>query len=210
MSRPSLPRFGQYPESNYVEFKVSQKNHTEVNPWQTLSTKEIYKNEWMRLREDLVITPGGKKGVYGVVETSPAIGIVPITETLETFLVGQYRYTLDTYSWEIPEGGAEPGESHLTAAKRELKEETGLDSETWTELGTLYTSNSITNEIGYLFLAENLKEGISNPEHTEDLAVKKVPLMEAYQMVLEYEIKDCLAIIGIMRAYEYLKKTGRL
>jgi 8-oxo-dGTP pyrophosphatase MutT (NUDIX family) len=200
----------QYTESNYVGFRVSHKKHTVTNPWQILSTKEIYKNEWMRLREDQVITPGGKRGIYGVVETSPAIGIVPITETLEIFLVGQYRYTLDTYSWEIPEGGAEHGESNLEAAKRELKEETGLNSEKWTELGTLYTSNSITNEIGYLFLAENLIQGISDPEHTEDLAIKKVPLLEAYKMVLKYEIKDSLAIIGIMRAYEYLDKEGRL
>ena len=187
-----------------------KENSAAINPWQTLSTKEIYRNDWMRLREDQVITPGGKQGIYGVVETSPAIGIIPVTETKETFLVGQYRYSLDTYSWEIPEGGAEPGESHLTAAKRELREETGLEAGKWTKLGTLYTSNSITNEIGHLFLAENLKKGISDPEHTEDLTVKKISFMEAYQQVLNYHIKDAMAIIGIMRAYEYLKKTGRL
>jgi 8-oxo-dGTP pyrophosphatase MutT (NUDIX family) len=189
---------------------VSSKKNKMQNTWRTLSTKEIYKNEWMRLREDRVITPGGKNGIYGVVETSPAIGVVPLTESLETYLVGQYRYTLQTYSWEIPEGGAEPGESHLIAAKRELREETGLKASDWTELGSLYTSNSITNEIGYLFLAENLKAGKAEPEHTEDLTVKKLPFMEAYRMVQNYHIKDSLAIIGIMRTYRHLKKINRI
>jgi len=150
----------------------------------------------MRLREDQVITPGGKKGIYGVVETSPAIGIVPLDEHLNTYLVGQYRYPLKTYTWEIPEGGAEPGETPLAAAKRELQEETGLCATKWTKLGTLYTSNSITNEIGYVFLAENLKDGEAQPEHTEELIIKRVPFIRAYKQVLNFKIKDALAVIG--------------
>jgi len=181
-----------------------------MNPWQTLSSREIYRNEWMRVREDQVITPGGRAGIYGVVETSPAIGIVPLDENLHTYLVGQYRYPLRTYSWEIPEGGAEPGESHLAAAKRELKEETGLLAEKWTSLGSLYTSNSITNEIGYVFLAESLKDGSAQPEHTEDLKIKRLPFLEAYKRVLNYKIKDALAVIGIIRVYEYLRSSGRI
>ena len=181
-----------------------------MNPWQTLASREIYRNDWMRLREDNVITPGGKTGIYGVVETSPAIGIVPLDEHLHTFLVGQYRYPLKTYSWEIPEGGAEPGETNLAAAKRELKEETGLLAGKWTKLGSLYTSNSITNEIGYVFLAEDLTYGAAQPEHTEDLMIKRLPFSKAYQMVLNYTIKDALAVIGLMRVYEYLKTSGRI
>jgi len=182
----------------------------EINPWKKLSSKKIYKNKWISLREDQVISPGGEKSIYGVVETSPAIAIVPITRDLETYLVGQYRYPLNVYSWEIPEGGAESGESNLEAAKRELKEETGLYAEKWTYLNSLYTSNSITNEIGYIYLAEDLISGESEPEHTEDLTVKLVPFLEAYQMVLDCEIKDSLAVIGIMRVYQHLKNEGRI
>jgi 8-oxo-dGTP pyrophosphatase MutT (NUDIX family) len=129
---------------------------------------------------------------------------------LETYLVGQYRYPLDVFSWEVPEGGANPNESNFEAAKRELKEETGLKAKKWTYLNSIYTSNSITNEIGHIYLAEELIEGESQPEHTEDLTVKIVPFLDAYKMVLEYEIKDSLAIIGIMRVYEYLRKKGRI
>jgi 8-oxo-dGTP pyrophosphatase MutT (NUDIX family) len=189
---------------------MQREKFEEINPWKKLGTKKIYRNPWFSLREDQVISPGGEKSIYGVIETSPAIAVVPITKNLETYLVGQYRYPLNLYSWEIPEGGANFDESNLAAAKRELKEETGLYAEKWTYLNSLYTSNSITNEIGYIFLAEELISGESEPEHTEDLTVKVVPFLEAYQMVLDYEIKDSLAIIGIMRAHEHLKKEGRL
>ena len=157
-----------------------------------------------------MISPGGEKSIYGVVETAPAIAIVPISANLETYLVGQYRYPLNTYSWEVPEGGAFPGEPNLEAAKRELKEETGLSARKWTYLNSLYTSNSITNEIGHIYLAEELILGKSEPEHTEDLTVKIIPFLDAYHMVLDFEIKDALAIIGIMRVYQQLKKAGRI
>ena len=180
------------------------------NPWKTISTKEIYKNQWIRIREDKVITPGGSNGIYGVVETKPAIGVVPLTEDLQTYLVGQYRYTLNTYSWEIPEGGGIDDEGPLLGAKRELQEETGLIARKWTFLDTLYTSNSITNEVGYIYLAEDLTMGQAMPDDTEKLKIKKISFEEAWKMVLNFEIKDALAVIGIMRVYHYLKETGRI
>ncbi|MGD9900220.1 MAG: NUDIX domain-containing protein [Calditrichaceae bacterium] len=180
------------------------------NPWTTLKTKQIYKNNWIRLREDQVITPTGSNGIYSVVEAKPAIGIVPLTDDLQTYLVGQYRYTLKTYSWEIPEGGGLDDEDTLDGAKRELMEETGLTAKKWTFLDTLYTSNSFTDEIGYIYLAEDLTNGIPKPDHTEDLQVKMLPFRDAWQMVINFEIKDALAIIGIMRAYQYLKNAGRI
>lgn len=180
------------------------------NPWQKISSKEIYKNDWIRLREDRVINPSGNEGIYSVVEAKPAIGIVPITEDLQTYLVGQYRYTLDAYSWEIPEGGGLSGEDTLLGAKRELREETGLSAKKWTFLDTLYTSNCFTNEVGYVYLAEELEHGEAEPDETEELAIKKLPFKEAWQMVLNAEIKDALAVIGLMRAYHYLKDENRI
>ncbi len=180
------------------------------NPWKTLSTRQIYKNDWIRLREDQVITPTGTSGIYSVVEAKPALGIVPLTDDLQTCLVGQYRYTLNTYTWEIPEGGGREDEDTLDGAKRELLEETGLSAKKWTFLDRLYTSNSFTDEIGYIYLAEDLTNGIPKPDQTEDLQVKMLPFRDAWQMVIDYEIKDALAIIGIMRAYQYLKNAGRV
>ena len=179
------------------------------NPWKTTGTREIYRNNWIRLREDDVITPSGSKGIYGVVEAHPAIGIVPLNDDLETYLVGQYRYPLNTYSWEIPEGGAGPGEDLLAGAKRELAEETGLKAGKWNYLGSLYTSNSFTNEIGHIYLAEDLSNGPAAPDHTEELTVKKVPFEEAYQLVIDNTIKDALAVIGIFRVYQYLVSNRR-
>ena len=180
------------------------------NPWKTISSKEIYKNQWIRLREDKVITPTGTDGIYGVVETKPAIGVIPLTNDLHTYLVGQYRYTLNTYSWEIPEGGGAQNEDPLIGAKRELQEETGIIAKKWTFLDTLYTSNSFTDEIGYVYLAEDLSFGNTKPDETEELQIKKITFKDAWQMVLNFEIKDSLAIVGLMRTYYHLKQSGRI
>ncbi len=180
------------------------------NPWKTLESRMVYSNPWMRVREDQVITPKGNRGIYGVIEAKPAIGIIPLTTDLHTFLVGQYRYPLETYTWEIPEGGAETGESLLDAAKRELKEETGVEAGLWTDLGELYTSNCFTNERGFVFLAEDLLLGEAEPDPTEELQLKKVSFAEAWQMVLSQDIKDALSVIALMRVHEHLKQQNRL
>lgn len=180
------------------------------NPWKRLSSKLIYQNNWIRVREDQVVTPTGTNGIYGVVEAHPALSVVPLTNDLETYIVGQYRYTLDVYSWEVPEGGGAPGEKTLDGAKRELLEETGLTADTWTFLGDLYTSNSFTNEVGYIYLAEDLHQGAAQPDHTEDLVIKRVPFRKAWEMVLNHEIRDALAVISLMRAYFHLKKHSRI
>jgi len=180
------------------------------NPWKKLESREIYKNKWIRIREDKVITPTGTKGIYGVVEAKPAIGIVPLTKDMHTYLVGQYRYTLNTYSWEIPEGGGLVDEDTIIGAKRELVEETGLTANKWTFLDTMYTSNSFTNEVAYLYLAEDLKPGVAEPEETEELEIRRIPFKEAWQMVINYEIKDSMAITGILRTYQYLKNSGKI
>lgn len=179
------------------------------NPWQRESSKLVYENPWMRVREDQVIRPDGKPGIYGVVEfRNWAIGIVPVTAEGDTILVGQFRYPLDHYSWEIVEGGGPKADSPLESAMRELREETGITANRWTYLGELALSNSVTDEIGCVFLAEDLTFGESEPEGTEQLAIKRVPLEEAYRMAMTGEIADGLAIVGLARAYHYLQ-SGR-
>jgi 8-oxo-dGTP pyrophosphatase MutT (NUDIX family) len=170
------------------------------NPWRTLSTKTVYKNPWITVREDQVVAPTGKEGIYGVVSSRVATGVVPLTENNEIYLVGQYRYPTDIYSWELPEGGAEEGEHPLDAIKRELKEEAGLVAKNWEQLGgRIQISNSFSAEVGYLYLATNLEQATTDPDDTEVLEIRKVPLIEALDMCYSGEIQDSLTIIGLHR-----------
>jgi len=171
------------------------------NPWTTVSQQQIYENPWISLEEHQVINPAGGKGIYGKVHfKNKAIGIVPIDEHGNTWLVGQYRYALSEYSWEIPEGGGPFGISPLESAKRELKEETGITANKWQQIMRLHTSNSVTDEEALLFLAEELTFGKNELEETEsDLVVKKIPLQEALQMVMTGEITDNMSVAGILK-----------
>ena len=176
------------------------------SPWTRRSSHVVYDNPWIRVRDDRVIRPDGRPGVYGVVEMKTwAVGIVPLTDDGDTFLVGQYRYTLDQYSWEIPEGGASKLATPLESARRELREETGITATRWTYLGEAHLSNSVTDEVGCIFLAEDLTFGDADPEGTEELRVRRLPLAEAVTMALVGEISDALAVIGLLRADRYLR-----
>ncbi len=186
----------------------SNSEHMELtqNPWKTVSSRPIYDNPWISVREDQVINPKGGNGIYGVVTfKNIAIGIIPVDDEGYTYLVGQYRYTLNEYSWEIPEGGGPIGIDPLDSAKRELKEETGFTADQWTNICTIHTSNSVTSEVGYLYLAQGLKDGESEPEDTEELQVKRVHLKDAVEMVMNNEITDSLSIAGILKAARILK-----
>jgi 8-oxo-dGTP pyrophosphatase MutT (NUDIX family) len=179
---------------------AEMKNRSQSNPWKTLSGEEKYDNRWISVTEYQVINPAGGKGIYGKVHfKNKAIGIVALDDKQNTWLVGQYRYTLDEFCWEIPEGGGPLDEDPLDAAKRELKEETGMIARQWTLINRLHTSNSVTDEEGFIFLAEELEEGESELEETEaDLQVKRIPLTEALQMISRQEITDSISIIGLM------------
>lgn len=170
------------------------------NPWKTVSTREVYKNAWIRVREDKVIRPDGKPGIYGVVEFPGAVGIVALNAKNEIVLVGQWRYTLNKYSWEIPTGGIDKKESPLHAAKRELNEETGVFAKRWKSLGTMDTSNGATDEVAHLFLATDLTNGNSEPEEVEDLQLQWIPLQRAVKMVMNDDITESLSIAAIFRA----------
>lgn len=170
------------------------------NPWQTKSTSVPYENPWIRIEHREVINPAGNPGIYGLVKyKNHAVGIVPVDEEGYTYLVGQYRYATDTYEWEIPEGGCPVGTDLLATAKRELKEETGLVAEEWTQIMDFYLSNSVTDEYGVAFLAKGLRQEEAEPEETEDLALRRVPLMEAIQMTLDGRIKDALSVLALQR-----------
>jgi 8-oxo-dGTP pyrophosphatase MutT (NUDIX family) len=181
------------------------------DPWQVLGSREVYINPWIRVREDQVIRPDNKPGIYGVVEfANYAIGIVPVTDNLETFLVGQWRYTLGRYSWEIPEGGGIKSQSPLDSAMRELHEETGITASDWIDLGTFDLSNSVTDEVGFIYLARGLTMGESEPEGDEVLNVKKISLEEARNMCLDGRITDAVTIVGIFRAWEWLRENENI
>lgn len=171
-----------------------------TNSWKKLSSRPIYDNPWINVEEHQVLNPAGKPGIYGKVHfKNKAIGIIPLNEKDETWLVGQYRYTLDAWSWEIPEGGGALSADPLISAKRELKEETGLEAEKWTKIGRAHLSNSVSDEEGILFIAENLSEGKSEREDTEaDMKIKRVHLKEAVDMVVKGEITDSLSVIGLL------------
>ena len=168
--------------------------------WKKLGSRTVFENPWMRVHEDRVINPGGGENQYGWVHfRNCAIGILPLDDQGNTWLVGQERYTLGEYSWELPMGGAPLGEEPLDAARRELKEETGLSADRWTELMRVHTSNSITDEVGIVFVAEGLTEGETAFEETEDLTIRKLPLTDALTLVLDGEITDAISVAAILK-----------
>jgi 8-oxo-dGTP pyrophosphatase MutT (NUDIX family) len=170
------------------------------NPWKKISSKLVYDNPWVSVHHEEVIKPNGEPGIYGMAHFKNfAAAVLPLDHENNTWLVGQYRYTLNEYSWEIPMGGGILNSDILESAKRELKEETGMEADLWTSLGNIHTSNSVTDEVGYLFLAEDLTFGESEPDDTEILALKKVSLQEAVRMVMDSEITDSLSIAAILK-----------
>jgi 8-oxo-dGTP pyrophosphatase MutT (NUDIX family) len=178
---------------------------THNNPWKTLSSRSVYENPWIQIREDQVINPSGGKGIYGVVHMkNKAIGVIPLDHEGYTYLVGQYRYTLNEYSWETPMGGGHLDTEPLESAKRELKEETGFTAARWTFIAHIHTSNSVTDEDGYIFLAEDLTAGETAFEETEDLAVIKVHMKEAIEMVMDNRITDAISVAGILKVARLL------
>ncbi len=182
---------------------------SEENPWKTLSQQVMYENPWIRVREDQVIRPDGEPGIYGVVETRVATGVIARDKDDTITLVGQYRYTTNNYSWEIVEGGAEPGEAPLAAAQRELKEETGLEAASWKPLGGIvHLSNCHSSETAHFFLAEDLSQGPAAPEGTEILQIKRLHFADCMKMVHAGEITDAMSIIGLERLAHVLDRSS--
>ena len=180
------------------------------NPWQIIGSEKIYDNPWISLTEFKVINPGGGKGIYGKVHfKNLAVGVAAIDEEGYLWLVGQYRFPLDQYSWEIPEGGCPLGTDPLEAAQRELREETGLIATEWTKLLEIHLSNSVSDEFGIIWKATGLIQATPEPEETERLDIKKISLDKAYRLVENFEITDSLSVAAIQRLWIDELKKGR-
>jgi len=171
-----------------------------IGGWKTKTSTVAYENPWIKISHEEVTTPKGTDGIYGVVHfKNTAIGIVPLDDEGNIWLVKQSRYTLNQYTWEIPEGGCPEGEEPLNAAKRELEEEVGLQARDWQQLMTMHLSNSVTDEFCVVFLARNLFAGKQQLESTEDIEYKKLPLTEAIDMVKCGEITDAISVAALLR-----------
>ncbi len=171
-----------------------------LGPWRRLSRRTTYANPWIEVFHDDVVRPDGSPGIYGVVHyRTQAVGVVAVGDDGRLLLVGQYRYCLDEYSWEIPEGGVEAAETLLDGAKRELREETGYEAAAWRQLCRMTVSNSVTDERGAIFLATGLRAGPASPEATEDLAIRWATLAEVVAEIDAGEIHDVITLAGVGR-----------
>lgn len=176
------------------------KKQHDVNPWKIKSATMCYDSPWISVFHDEVITPGGGDGIYGSVHfKNHAIGIVPLDKEDHIYLVGQYRYALKRWSWEIPEGGCPIGTDPMDTAKRELKEETGLSAQRWQLISEVDLSNCVSDEIGFIYLAEDLTIGDAQPDESEELELIRIPFIEAYELVQKNVITDSISVIGILQ-----------
>jgi 8-oxo-dGTP pyrophosphatase MutT (NUDIX family) len=171
-----------------------------VGGWVRLNSRLVYENPWIRVSHEEVKTPNGTDGIYGVVHfKGTAVGVVPIDQEGYTWLVRQSRYTLNEFTWEIPEGGAKPQEPTLDCAQRELAEEVGLQAGRWRELMRLHLSNSVTDESAVVYVATELSPCEQNLDATEDIEVRRLPLREAIDMALAGEITDAISVAALLR-----------
>lgn len=184
-----------------ILFTMPSSDPDTSNPWLTHSTHDIYDNAWIHVQENQVTNPSGGEGIYGVVHyKNRAVGVVPIDDGGNTWLVGQYRYPTGTYEWEIPEGGCADDEELLEAARRELLEETGLIANSYEPiLSHLQLSNSVSDERAFLFTARQLTMTEAQPEPTEKITIRKLPLTEAFTMVDRGEIVDVMSVTALLK-----------
>lgn len=172
----------------------------QVNPWTIKGQKEIYDNKWIKLTEYQVLNPSGGEGIYGKVHfKNLAVGVLTLDEDLNTCLVGQYRFTLNQYSWEMPEGGGPLEIDPLESIKRELLEETGLVANKWQPILRMHLSNSVSDELAIIYLARELHQEIASPEETEELIIKQIPFDGLYEMVESGKITDAMTVAATLK-----------
>lgn len=172
-----------------------------------MNTEEVYDSDWIKVTRCEVINPGGQPGEYGTIHfKNLAIGIIVLDENMDTYLVGQYRYPIKDYSWEIPEGGGDLNVDPLESAKRELKEEAGITAASWTPILEMDLSNSASDEKAIIYLARDLEVGEAEPEEDEELELKKLPFREFYAQVERGEIRDSLTVAAAMKVQLMIKE----
>jgi 8-oxo-dGTP pyrophosphatase MutT (NUDIX family) len=180
------------------------------DPWKVRGVERVYESNWFAVDDYDVINPGGKLGVYGVVKVRRlAVGVLPIGDDGVVHLVGQWRFPLGRYSWEMPEGGAEPGEGAEACARRELEEETGLSAARVERILDMDLSNSLTDEAAVLFLATGLTQGMARPEEVEVLETRAAPFAEVVARVIDGRIRDSLTVAAVLRAH-HMAVSGAL
>jgi 8-oxo-dGTP pyrophosphatase MutT (NUDIX family) len=180
-----------------------------IGPWTRRSRRVAYENPWVTVWHDEVTRPDGQSGIYGVVHfANLAAGILALDGDDRVLLVGQHRYTLDGYSWEIPEGGVPDGESALDGARRELLEETGVTAADWSEIARAHLSNSVSDELAVIYLATDLTPGEASPDGTEDLALRWLRFEDVLDMIMRGEITDAITIIAVERL-ALMRRLGR-
>ena len=176
-------------------------NNKEENPWKCLSEKDVYESPWIKVLHHDVLNPAGNPGTYSIVHFKQlAIGVLPLDENNYTWIVGQYRYPLNCYTWEIPEGGGSRDVDPLISAQRELLEECGIIASEWKLVQQMQMSNSATDEIAYLYIAKQLSFTNAQPEETEQLSIKKIHFDELYNLVLKGEVVDSLSVALVLKA----------
>ncbi len=180
------------------------------NPWTILSEEEVHDTPWIKIKKYDVLNPAGKPANYSTVNfKNLAIGILPLDEEYNTWLVGQWRFPVGAYSWEIPEGGGKKGVEPLESAKRELSEETGIKAKNWTKIQEFHMSNCVSDEYAILYVAQDLTFHESHPDEDEQLALRKLPFSKVYEMVLNGEITDSMTIIAVHKT-KYLIDKGEI
>jgi ADP-ribose pyrophosphatase len=183
---------------------VSERARFAEVAWEQKSTRQIYQNPWISLREDLVELPDGRTTIYGVLTCSECVGVLPFLDPGTVLMIKQYRYVAKRVTWEMPTGGMHHGESREAAAQRELAEEIGYRAEKLTWLSTFHTSKSVVDETAHLFLGEALVKVELSPDDTEFIEVRPFPFEEVLQMVLRSEITDGMTVIGVLQAARHL------
>lgn len=178
----------------------------ERGPWKKLHEEERYATPWISVSHHDVLDPSGRQGIYGVIHfKNLAVGIIPLDEQLNTWIVGQYRYPIKAYSWEIPEGGGKRDLPAIESAKRELREEAGITAEQWTEVLQMDLSNSASDEVAIIFVAQGLSFHEPEPDHDEQLELRRIPFKELVDMVMRGEVRDSLTVAGVLKVDRMLR-----